>query len=41
MTWKIVVSHIKVENKLEISKLKDLSWKDNLKIVNSIIKVEC
>ncbi len=40
MTWKIVVSHIKVENKLETSKLKDFSWKDNLKIKSSNIKVE-
>ncbi len=40
ITWKIVISNIKVEYKLEISKLKDLSWNDNLKIVNSNNKVE-
>ena len=40
ITLKIVVSNIKVENKLEINKLKDLSWKDNLKIISSNIKVE-
>ena len=40
ITWKLVVSNIKVEYKLEINKLKDLNWKDNLKTVSSNIKVE-
>ena len=40
ITWKTVVSNIEVEYKLEIYKLKDLSWNDYLKIVSSNIKVE-
>ena len=40
ITWKIVVSNIEVEYKLEINKLKDLCWKDNLKIVSWNIKVK-
>ena len=40
ITWKIAVSNIKVENKLEFNKLKESSWKDNLRTVSSNIKVE-
>ena len=40
ITWIITVSNIKVENKLEFNKLKESSWKDNLRTVSSNIKVE-